>query len=269
MWVMNKRVMAFVIIGIIVISATAYFSFIAEAGDAIPDSTKMDTTIEPESSQKISLKQAVTATENPTISNFKIYEDGKNYTLKLEYPKIESLENQHVQSKINRVLENFVQGVKDSVLNAAQVMGSYDNAPASAYMAYEVKYNENNLLNIVLDTYIYTGGAHGIPLKGSYTFELDTGEVMQLKDFFEKNTDYISLISDQIKEQLETRDWKDSMLAPFEAIRKDQDFYLTREGLIVYFQVYEYTPYAAGMPEFYISFDSLKSHLKSSISFSR
>ena len=54
-------------------------------------------------------------------------------------------------------------------------------------------------------------------------------------------------------------------LFPFEAIRADQDFYLSNNELVVYFQAYEYTPYAAGIPEFAAGFPTIEGRISNSI----
>jgi hypothetical protein len=55
------------------------------------------------------------------------------------------------------------------------------------------------------------------------------------------------IVSAQIRErQLPT-------LNEFTAIRPDQDFYLADKALILYFQLYEITPYYVGLPMFPVS----------------
>lgn len=62
---------------------------------------------------------------------------------------------------------------------------------------------------------------------------------------------YIAVISELIQAQIARRDVP--VLEPFKSIRADQDFYVADRSLIVYFQLYELTPYVYGFPYFPIS----------------
>ena len=64
-------------------------------------------------------------------------------------------------------------------------------------------------------------------------------------------SDYVKVISRLVKEQIEQRDIQ--LLNEFTEIRQDQDFYIADKTLVIYFQLYEITPYVVGFPMFPIS----------------
>ena len=148
----------------------------------------------------------------------------------------------------------------------------YGGSPnkCETYFDYSLNYNQNGLLSVVFKDYQYTGGAHGSTVQSSYTFNLNTGEEYKLKDLFNSDADYVSFISDTVRKEINERVKDGSLLeelTPFNTIREDHDFYLSNDGIVIYFQQYEYWPYAAGIQEFTVEYAALKEMLKPGFSF--
>jgi len=139
------------------------------------------------------------------------------------------------------------------------------------YFDYKLKYNQNGLLSIVFTNYQYTGGAHGLAIESSHTLNLETGEEFRPKDLMESAAGYISFISDFVRKEIDTRIKAGSLMeigdSPFETIDENQDFYMSNKAVVIYFQEYEYFPYAAGIQEFSIDYISLEKMLKQDFSF--
>jgi hypothetical protein len=93
--------------------------------------------------------------------------------------------------------------------------------------------------------------AHGMTVIKSLTFDLQKGKLVALKDLFKPGSGYVKRISELIKVQIKERNIP--LLVDFTAIKPDQDFYIADKALVVYFQLYEITPYAYGFPMFPIS----------------
>lgn len=191
----------------------------------------------------------------------KEYDAKLKMSVKVSYPVISGFADAAVQDKINDYLKSEAQkhyaagktelgqAAKD---NAAYVKSSpgEELRPVSFEGSYYVTYNENNLLSLYVDYYEYTGGAHGNTVRVPYTFDLSTGNVLTLKDAAKGNTDYVSIINAQIDKQIKEN--KIELLTPFKTIEADRPFYLNHNGLVIYFEQYEYTAYVYGMPEFVI-----------------
>lgn len=103
-------------------------------------------------------------------------------------------------------------------------------------------------MSLYVDHYQYTGGAHGGIARRGYTFDLKTGKLLTLKAAAADHPDYVTIINRTIQEQIKDTDLP--LITPFDTIKPDRDYYLSHEGVVIYFQPYEYTAYAAGMPEF-------------------
>lgn len=178
----------------------------------------------------------------------------------MQYPWISGLDAA-MQDKMNAffanrtapALEQAYQSERDSIAAAEY------HWPTELCLNYTVTYNQQSLLSILFDDYIYMGGAHGSTLRTGYTVDIKTGTSYALKDLFAPGTDYVSLLSVEIDKQIRAQELP--VLVPFTKIRDNQDFYIKDGNLVIYFQQYELMPYAAGFPEFSIPMASLSSVL--------
>jgi Deacetylase PdaC/Copper amine oxidase N-terminal domain/Protein of unknown function (DUF3298) len=198
--------------------------------------------------------------ENPiTIKNVKEKSQTDHLDLNIQYPQIEGLTNTKVQEHINKVFEKYSATAKSQALTNEKSFTDNKETKqlqTQTIVDYEIKYNQNNVLSVVFSHYEYTGGAHGQTVQSSYNFDLSTGHEYKLKDLYAEGKDYLTVITQSIKKQMDEQKQTESLLTPFEAIEADQAFYITDTNeLKIYFQQYEYFPYSMGMPEYTISFD--------------
>lgn len=212
-----------------------------------------------------------------SIKTVKEASETEHIKITLQYPQLDGLEDKSVQDKINTAFEKAavdaknegLKNVADTDWNAPGYTGSPNKY--ETYFDYRVKYNQNGLLSLTFDDYQYTGGAHGMTVRTAHTINLQTGEEYKLKDLFNNDAAYVPFISNVVRTEIDERT-KEGLLAEiqgtsFSTIRPDQDFFLSDAAVVVYFQQYEYFPYAAGIQEFPVSFSALNSLLKSDLPF--
>lgn len=189
--------------------------------------------------------------------------DGDGKSLLVYYPVISGFSDTSVQQKINSFLKtevdrNVAVGSKqmDQAIEENKKIKAENpdiSVPQPSFNGYyTVTYNEQGRLSFYVDYHIYSGGAHGISARVPYTFDLATGNVLSLKEVTESNEHYVSIINNKIKAQIKAREM--SLLTPFQTIENDRDYYLNRNGVVIFFSQYEYTSYAEGMPEFVIPY---------------
>lgn len=171
--------------------------------------------------------------------------------LDLYVPRVVNAPNATAQTNINNAIAKEVQSM-------LKQLGYVPNSKTTEINGfYEVKTNERGLLSIALNIYGYTEhAAHGLTLLKSLTFDITTGNVYSLGDLFAPGSDYVKRISDIVKAQIAERGIE--TLQPFASIRPDQDYYVADKAIVVYFQLYEITPYVFGFPMFPISVYSLQ-----------
>lgn len=211
-----------------------------------------------------------------SIETIKEVAETDEIRITLQYPQIGGLTNETVQDRINRMFKEAADEARQEGLKNAE---EKEKAGASGYGSpnryetyfdYSLKCNQKGLLSVVLMNYQYTGGAHGSMVQSSYTFNLNTGEEYTLKDLFKDDADYVAYINNTVKGMIVERVREEILpeydIEPFETIRDDHDFYLSNDGVVIYFQQYEHWCYAAGIQEFTVEYAALKEMLKPEVS---
>jgi hypothetical protein len=166
--------------------------------------------------------------------------------LQLFFPKIIGMQNHQVQENMNYTIMRQVQHLMDMQLSV-QIQG---DTKTNGF--YELKSNERGVLSLIQGNYAYTAPmAHGMTFVKSLTFSVHTGKDYSLKELFKPNSNYVQIISDLIQIQIKERNIP--LLDEFKGIKPDQSFYIADKALVIYFQLYEITPYYVGFPMFPIS----------------
>lgn len=160
------------------------------------------------------------------------------------YPQVKDLKDEDIEKKINSVL-------------AADFNINYKpNQDETLTVKYDVQYFKGDILNILENSYsYYKGAAHGNPGRISIIINMKTGESYTLADLFKKDNGYIDRISENIKKQILEK--QVPFITEFKNIDTTESFYLSSDGIVVYFPPYKYTPYAAGFVEFKIKYSEL------------
>jgi hypothetical protein len=183
--------------------------------------------------------------------------DGK-VSYKIKYPQISGSQvNSEAQQAINSVLkkqaeEVLAAGKKQVAEGDATVQRPYEFGNDFA-----IAYNKDGILSVIMQDYSYTGGAHGMTARKGYTFSLSDGKRLQLSDVLKANPSYKQIINSDLKKKFDALQAKAGGFGGFKEIAADQNFYVTNSGVTIVFDLYEYTPYAYGIPEFTFSFSQL------------
>ena len=109
---------------------------------------------------------------------------------------------------------------------------------------YEVFRNDQQVISLVQRVYQYTGGAHGMTLQTAYTIDLVTGRNQILADLFVPGSDYAERLSRIVRKVGVDRKLP---LWDFKGIGTHSTFFLSDEGLVLFFQPYEIAPYSEGI----------------------
>lgn len=187
------------------------------------------------------------------LSNKEIDHSSSKRHFAIQYPQLSGMSEPEAQEQINSFLEQQAKDFEQAgqeLFAQSEELELTEGTQLYYDVNYSITYNQDGKLSIAFDHYEYTGGAHGNYGKQAYTFDLNTGKALTLKQAANNNGGYKQIINAQIKQELKKRGY--DLLEPFETIRDDQGFYLRGDKIIVFFSLYEYTPYAVGMPEFSI-----------------
>ena len=207
---------------------------------------------------------ACSAKNAATITIDSIEYETDTATVYVERPEFSFMKNHELADELNDAYEDEV----DSALVAFDTL-SQDGAPLSGGNKYvfeihqNVKYNENDFISIVSDIYQYTGGAHGTSVWRAKNIDTLTGTEVLLADLFEDNnykTVLNTLIEQEVTEHPE--DYNDLWEKPQIKDSNQRDFYISDNGLVVFYQPYDLSYYARGFVEFTIDYDDISGYLK-------
>ena len=164
--------------------------------------------------------------------------------------------------KINQEIEMISQSLIDS-FEADMTMQETQKGYAHLMIDYHVIWSAEDYLTVKLVTYVGTGS--GYERDYYYTLDLHSGKQLALADLFDERTDYITPISQSIKEQMRQRMaenedlvyWIDSVAGQdewdFQSIDPDQSFYIDGQGrLVITFNEGDAAPMYMGCVEFVI-----------------
>ena len=143
--------------------------------------------------------------------------------------------------------------------------------------SFTVQLLTSHIASISIDTYEYTGGAHGNPGMMGVTLDMATGQKLMLGNVV-KNDQLQSIMKRAYAEIL--RDYEDALyeearteinaivndtttMTPEAQVEKfgNQNFFLSGDGLMLFWNVYDITPYVAGQQMVFIPWSDLEGKL--------
>lgn len=203
-----------------------------------------------------------------TFTEYKVDEETANANIKV--PAITNMENKTLEATLNnKYLEESKKLYSDFTAETEELKKN-GGGHTGVDSGYEVKTDNDQILSI---------GRYVVNTVGSSstTFKYDTIDkknqlLITLPSLF-KDDSYISLISENIKEQMRQQMkadpdktyWVDDQM-DFDRIAKDQSFYINNEGkLVISFDKYEAAPGYMGMVEFIIPTDVIADALVSHV----
>lgn len=161
--------------------------------------------------------------------------------------------------------ERFHTAAKDIVKTAGDMFSDANELylsgsaafPWSFDCSYFIPFDRNGLLSIATQNYQYAGGAHGSFIVEGYTFDLSDGRELTLDDILSgTHEENLAFLKAAFFEYL-TEDYQpyaDEFRHEAEAEMEHVSFYLTNDGLSLFFQQYQVGPYALGMPTAHIPY---------------
>lgn len=170
----------------------------------------------------------------------------------IEYPFIPNDNNDKVLSKVNNYIIDEV-----SKLFKSQVLLPEEVDFREIFGTYEITVNKNDILSILFSMYTYVNmAAHGVTAYSSLTVNTKTGEVYSFNDLFNPKMNYVPIINALAKQYI--KDKNIQLINDYNGITPNQQYYLTSDKLVIYYQPYEYTPGYYGIFKIEIPYDKIK-----------
>lgn len=162
------------------------------------------------------------------------------------------------------------EGIIDSFI------GSYDTMvkkfPNEALIPWEARingtitYKSETLLNIKINNYMFTGGAHGYEGDRSLLFDLAKGISLSPEDIFTDVSSFTAMAEAKFRQKFKIPAGKNinstGMFFEDEKFVLPQNIFFTSDGLLLYYNAYEVASYADGTKELLIPYSVANEYLR-------
>lgn len=207
------------------------------------------------------------------VVTFRDYKyDGDRYMADIDVPKLQissSIEDDNVRENMENTvgeINSEIQGIVDEIVANFEMDLQDGEGYQDVIVKSEVLSTTEDYFTLKL--FCYQGAGSGYQWNYYYTIDLKTGERMQLKDLFVEGADYITLISDNIKQQMRAQMqadedvcyWVDDEIEAlnFKTITEGTSFYLNeKDNVVIGFNEGDVAPMYMGAVEFEIPADVL------------
>lgn len=137
--------------------------------------------------------------------------------------------------------------------------------PWEAKIDGKVGYTSDRLINIVIESYTFTGGAHGYSGTHSLLFDTQSGKSIKTEDLFKDVGDFKAFAESKFRKQFDLAG-SDNINAKGLMFEDDkfalpQNIIFNTDGVILYYNIYEIASYADGKKEVFIPFSELTPYL--------
>ena len=169
-----------------------------------------------------------------------------------------------VQDKLSKTTEEInaeIQKISDELIAEFEAGLAYEEGYQDVVVKSEVLATTQDYFTLKL--LCYQGAGSGYAWNYYYTIDLNTGERLKLKDIFKEGADYITAISENIKEQMQAQMDADESVYywlhdeieewNFKSITDETSFYINEKGnVVIGFNEGDVAPMYMGTVEFEI-----------------
>ncbi len=208
------------------------------------------------------------------VGTLKYMEDSKEYDGKVllsASASVMQLSDKYPGAdKINKTLMEQGEGVLGLIDDSyEECLQWYEESDGEYFIPYEftsafsyISYNDGKIINIIQEGYDYYGGAHGMPYRISYVFDLNTGERLELKDLITVSEEEL----DELLVEYATKHMNDigeSYWDDYEESVKMSggydclDFIIEEDGIDFFYPPYLLTSYAGGFQDIVVPYEHL------------
>lgn len=157
--------------------------------------------------------------------------------------------SQQINSRLKAAQDGLIAYAKKNLAlsEADSIRSSYTG------VVEKITFFDGQLLSFVQSDYIYEGGAHGMPYRMGWTFDLGTGGRLTLGDLVGDTEQEIKqIVTRYFREYMAGEPeiyWEDALETVWRTAGFESDFYLTDQGIVFFYAPYDLAPFAAGFRE--------------------
>lgn len=196
-----------------------------------------------------------------SIRSIEFKKSGENYLYEVDVPNIKS-DNIKYQNSFNKEIENLKNKTIQDVLKITKENEEF-NIQSQLVMKYEDYKSEIGITSIILETYEYTGGAHGMTNLKVFNLNSKSGEDIKIEKIMK--LEGLKYLQEQIQKEIQ-----ENLIGPLEeriyfpdakVDIRNANIYFDGEFVVIIFNLYDIAPYSSGIPTFKYSLESVKQYL--------
>jgi hypothetical protein len=178
-------------------------------------------------------------------------EKTQNYNITASYPKTNS-------DSISKYFKSYIEDQVTSFKEDTSWVNDVESA-SSQILTLDIDYeavNSNNVQNYIFSTNSYTGGAHGLQVRKTFSFDKG-GQLLNISNLFSNGLDGLNTLATLVQKELLKRDGADAKwIADGAGAREDNysSFVVTDTGVKILFDPYQVASYADGNIDITIPF---------------
>ena len=129
-----------------------------------------------------------------------------------------------------------------------------------------IDYRSDSILNIKLNNYTFTGGAHGYEGDRSLVFNINTGRSLSYDNIFKDVKAFTTFAETKFREKYNIPAGKSinstGLMFPDDAFILPQNIFFKEDGLLLHYNAYEIASYAEQQKELFLPYEEINSFLK-------
>ncbi|WP_163409986.1 DUF3298 and DUF4163 domain-containing protein [Flavobacterium ajazii] len=129
-----------------------------------------------------------------------------------------------------------------------------------------IEYQSDQILNIKIDHYTFTGGAHGYQGYSSLIFNPNTGKTIFNEDLFKSEKEFKDFAEKEFRKKYKipynVNINSTGLMFENDKFQLPQNIFYTTEGLLLYYNSYEAASYADGPKEILFPYEQVSKYLK-------
>ena len=170
-------------------------------------------------------------------------EKTQNYNITASYPKTNS-------DSISTYFKSYVEDQITQFKEDTSWVNDVESA-SSQILTLDIDYkavNGDTVQNYVFSTNSYTGGAHGLQLRKTFSFDKG-GQLLNISNLFSNGLDGLNTLATLVQKELMKKEWADAKWIADGASPREENyasFIVTNTGVTVLFDPYQVAAYAYG-----------------------
>ncbi len=211
------------------------------------------------------MTNTITSEDGTTIL-YESYDSMEFYAQDLEIDSWGDSQISQIEETFHNNSSQLLQQAETHFKDYRETFYSYSN-----YLSMDVARHDDRLISILGVNSVYSGGAHPVTTQTAYNLDFSEKEKLRLEDVIE--SDAANTLRDMVVESLETRfkqignrilydNYTETVEGQLKYGNMTPNWYLSSDGLVIYFNQYEIAAYAAGVIKVEFPYGQLDGILK-------